>query len=77
MIAPVSPAEFLPARLEGVSSKHEDREVSPFEKSSMSWGEGWELWLSVVVGPVTPCMMDDCVNVRVGSRGRMDGWGDV
>ena len=26
MIAPVSPAEFLPARLEGVSSKHKDRE---------------------------------------------------
>lgn len=38
MIAPVSPAEFLPARPEGVSSKHKDREVSPFEKSDMSWG---------------------------------------
>jgi hypothetical protein len=34
MIAPVSPAEFLSPeqQLEGVSWKHRDREVGPFEK---------------------------------------------
>lgn len=49
MIAPVSPAEFLPARLEGVSSKHEYREhvkkKKSFRKSVPSVvGFGWSFW---------------------------------
>ena len=57
MIAPVSPAEFLPARLEGVSSKHKDREVSPFEKSRIELGAKVGVLVECRWGSSHPMMM--------------------